>query len=75
MTVKDLSVKVTYRVGLGNVEMPKKVYKQILKAAENSKELDPTMMDKQYQEAANWLTENIKERDCMDWEVEIEDVS
>lgn len=28
-TIKDLTVKVTYKVGLGNVEVPKKVFKQL----------------------------------------------
>ena len=32
MTVKDLTVKVTYRVGLGDVEMPQEVYDQINEA-------------------------------------------
>lgn len=38
MKVEDLSIKVTYNVGLGNVKMPKKVYKQLLLAAEKFKE-------------------------------------
>lgn len=73
-TVKDLTVKVTYRVGLGDVEMPQKVYDQIVEAAENGDDIDPSDPRK-YADAADWLSENIRERDCMDWEAEIEEVS
>ena len=45
MKVEDLSIKVTYNVGLGNVKMPKKVYKQLLLAAEKFKEIDPTLLE------------------------------
>jgi hypothetical protein len=73
-TVKDLTVKVTYRVGLVDVEMPQKVYDQIVEAAENGDDIDPSDPRK-YTDAADWLSDNIRERDCMDWEAEIEDVS
>jgi len=73
-TVKDLTVEVKYRVGLGNVEVPDDVFEQLVEAADNWDRIDPTMMNK-YVEAAEWLTENIRERDCMDWEYEIEDIS
>ena len=33
--VKSLSLTVTYKVGYGGVEMPKEIYEQIVKAAEN----------------------------------------
>lgn len=75
MIVKDLTVKVTYKVGLGNVEMPDKVYKQLLLAAENFKELDPTMLHEDYREAADWLSQNIREHDCMDWSAEVDEIS
>jgi len=73
-TVKDLTVKVTYRVGLGDVEMPQKVYDQIVEAAENGDDIDPSGSRK-YADAADWLSDNIRERDCMDCEAEIEEVS
>jgi len=73
-TVKDLTVEVKYRVGLGNVEVPDDVFEQLVEAADNWDRIYPTMMNK-YVEAAEWLTENIRERDCMDWEYEIEDIS
>lgn len=30
--IKDLTIKVTYRVGLGNVEVPDEVYNELAKA-------------------------------------------
>jgi len=73
-TVKDLTVEVKYRVGLGDVEMPQKVYDQLIEATENGDVIDPSGMLK-YPEASEWLSDNIRERDCMDWECEIEEIS
>jgi len=73
MIVKDLRVTVKYSVGLGNVEMPEEAYKQLVEAADNGIAIDPCGMT--YLEAADWLGENIKERDCMDWECEVDDIS
>ena len=72
-TVSKLSVTVTYKVGLGGVEMPKKVYKQIIEAAEKGDEIEGTSM--KYPDAAEWLSSNIRERDCFDWKTEIDEVS
>ena len=74
VTIKDLTVKVTYRVGLGDVEMPQEVYDQINEAAENGDEISISGMS-EYPEALQWLSDNIRERDCMDWEAEIEEMS
>jgi hypothetical protein len=75
MKVKDLTIKVTYKVGLGDVEMPKKVYEQLLLASEKWAEIDPTIMKEEYREASDWLSENIKEDDCMDWVAEVDEIS
>jgi hypothetical protein len=74
VNVKDLTVSVTYRVGLGDVKMPHKVYKELIKAQEKG---DDITMDgnTKYIEAYDWLSDNIKERDCMDWSVEIEEIN
>ena len=74
VTIKDLTVKVTYRVGLGEVEMPEKVHQQLLEASENGDEIEMGGISK-YSDAYEWLSDNIRERDCMDWEAEIEEVS
>lgn len=71
-TIKDLSVKVTYKVGLGNLEVPNKVYKQLNEIVDEGGEVDGTGMD--YPEATEWLRNNIRERDCNDIEYEIEDL-
>ena len=74
VTIKDLTVKVTYRVGLGKVEMPEKVHQQLLEASENGDEIEMGGISK-YPDAYEWLSDNIRERDCMDWTAEIEEVS
>lgn len=73
--VEDLTIKVSYTVGLGNVQMPEEVYRQLLDAAENFKELDVTGGSRDHQEAAEWLVENIKEKDCCDWSAEVDEIS
>jgi hypothetical protein len=73
MTVKNLTVTVTYTVGLGDVEMPQEVYEQLLEAHDNGNKIDPTMMIDN--EAEDWVTSKISERDCMDWECEIDDIT
>lgn len=70
-TAKDLNVKVNYRVELRDVEMPQKVYDQILEAYENGDEIDPLDTSK-YPYAVQWMKNNISEHDCMWWEAEIE---
>ncbi|MFV0376892.1 MAG: hypothetical protein ACK5JD_06260 [Mangrovibacterium sp.] len=71
--VKDLTVRVTYRVGLGDVDMPEEVYEELAEAYDNGDELDSTRMD--YPKAAEWLSDHIREADCMDWEAELEELS
>ena len=73
-TVKDLTISVKYRVGLGDVDMPQKVYDQLVEAAENGDEIEP-MDSRKYADAAEWLSDNVKERDCMEWYAEVDDIS
>jgi hypothetical protein len=75
VTIKDLTVKVTYRVGLGDVEMPKNVHEQLIQASENGDEIEMGGVNSKYSDAYEWLSINILERDCMDWSAEIEEVS
>lgn len=72
-TIKDLYVKVTYRVGLGDVEVSDKVFEQLSEISERGIEIDGTGMD--YPEANEWLKYNIKERDCCDLGYEISELS
>ena len=71
--VNNLELSVTYRVGLGNVEMPEEVYAKILEAADNVEAISADYM--KYQTALEWLSENIKEGDCTDWKCEIIHIS
>jgi hypothetical protein len=73
IVVKDLQVKVTYTVGYGNVEMPKSIYKALLETAEEGDCIEMGEMDKE--ELCSWLQANVKEKDCYNWEAEIEDIS
>jgi hypothetical protein len=71
-TIEDLTVKVTYKVGLGGLNVSEKIHKQLNEIAENSIELDGMGMD--YPEASDWLKDNIRERDCCNLEYEIEEL-
>lgn len=72
--IETLEVTVKYRVGLGGLNVPKKVIEQLESAVNNYKELGmDTRDDKRYAEATEWLIDNIKERDCFDWSAEIDD--
>ena len=71
--IKYLTVKVTYRVGLGDFEMPENVYYQLKEASENGQEMEPNGLE--FPDAAEWLANNIREGDCTDWWAEIEEFS
>lgn len=73
MKVKDLDVKVKYEVGLGDLEMPENVYKQLVEACEDGYTIQ--WGDSIYPEASEWLSDNIREQDACDGEIEITDIS
>ena len=68
-TIKDLTIKTTYTVGLGNVKVPDNVFDALKKAFDEGEEIDLTSLEND--NAAEWLTDNIIQRDCMDCEWEI----
>lgn len=70
-TIKDLYVKVTYTVGLSDVEVPEKVAKQLEQMADYGFSVEDCESSK-YPEAFDWLGYNIRERDAMDWAYEVE---
>lgn len=72
-SIEELSVKVTYRVGLGNLKVSQKVYDQLNEIADSGSEVDGTGME--YPEAVEWFRNNVKERDCCDIEYEITELS
>lgn len=69
--IKDLTVKVTYDVGLGDLEMPIEVYNEIQEADENGDEIDGMSSAGKYLKASEWLSQNIQERDCMEWKAAV----
>lgn len=73
MRVKYLSIETTFRVGLVDLEIPDSVYSQILEASENGKYID--FYNSKFQDAAEWLSENIKLRDACDCSYEIEEIT
>lgn len=70
-TIKDLYVKVTYTVGLGDVEVPDEVFEQLDKMADYGFSVEDCESSK-YPEAFDWLAYNIRERDAMGWAYEVE---
>ena len=69
--IKDLTIKVTYRVGLGNVEVPDEVYNELAKAYDEGG--DVPEWDDELENVKEWLSDNIREADAMEWEYEIDD--
>lgn len=74
-TINDLRVKVTYEVGLGDIEVDDRTYEALLNSADNLQTLEWASVEKNEsdQTAFDWLTENIKEGDCCELEYEIID--
>lgn len=70
-TIKNLYVKVTYTVGLEDVEVSDEVFEQLDKMADYGFSVEDCESSK-YPEAFDWLSDNIRERDAMDWAYEVE---
>lgn len=73
--IKELSVSVTYKVGLMDLNVPDNIYSGLEKIEErgglNDLELNE---DDDIIDAADWISENIKEKDCFAWEYEIDEL-
>ena len=69
MKVRHLTITVKYIVGYGDVTMPKNVHKELEQACEKMDAID--MQSQKYPNAAEWLNNNVRERDCMEWEAEV----
>ena len=69
-TIKNLYVKVTYTVGLEDVEVSDEVFEQLDKMADYGFSVEDCESSK-YPEAFDWLAYNIRERDAMDWAYEV----
>lgn len=68
--IKDLAVTVTYTVELGGVEVPDKVFEQLNKMADYGFSVGIGDSEK-YEKAFEWLMNNIREDDAMEWEYEV----
>lgn len=80
-TIKNLTVKVTYTVALGEVEVEDEEYESLMKAHNEYCGEVPSPDEcccfngkQALSPASEWLSENIKENDAMDWEYEIQDI-
>jgi len=73
-TVKDLTVKVTYRVSLGDIEIPNDVHREILLAIQNNLSEIADKHEHLYPSALEWLECNINEYDCFEWQYDIENL-
>lgn len=75
MKIKDLYVKVTYHVGLSDVEVSDEVYAALQHFADRGAVCnDFSGSDEQIDTAFEWLGDNIQEADACDWEYEIIDM-
>lgn len=73
--IKGLTVKVTYRVSLGDVEVSDEVYEALGGCYDKGGDVPEEHICATDEEsiASEWLNDNIKEADAMDREYEIED--
>ncbi len=75
MKIKELNVKVTYYVGLRDVEVSDDLYKALQHMAECGEvSCGLATMDKRIDTAMEWLGDNIQEDDACNWEYEITDM-
>jgi hypothetical protein len=72
-TIKDLNVSVTYKVGLGNISVSEKVFKQLNEIAEKGGNVD--LIGMFHPEAVEWLRDTIRQRDCYDIDYDIIELS
>lgn len=73
-TMKDLTVTVTYTVGLCDVEVPNHVYDALIKCYDRGGRVHPDDSGEDEQIALEWLGNNMQESDAMSWEYEIDDL-
>lgn len=63
--VKSIGIEVTYRLEYGNLEIPKRVQDQLLKAMRNNESISYT--NEKYEESTEWIKNNIDESDAFEW--------
>ncbi|WP_341221883.1 hypothetical protein [Polaribacter atrinae] len=70
-TIDEITVTVTYKVGLGGFKASEKAFNQLADLERNCVALNEGNVDKN-QDALDWLTKNIIEKDGFMWEYEID---
>lgn len=69
-TIKNLTVTVTYTVGLGNIKASDEVYDNLMEHYD-----DRVWEVPEDSIAAEWLADNFREKDAMSWNYEIDNLS
>ncbi|MBT1285937.1 hypothetical protein [Phocaeicola dorei] len=72
-TIKDLTIKVTYTVGLSNVQVSDDVYEALSNCYDEGGQVTTDGFDNEEQTASEWLSDHVHESDAIDWEYEIKD--
>lgn len=73
MKLKNLQVRTEYIVGLGDLEVPENIGKQLKEIFEEGSTIDGS--DEKYSEAIDWLNVNIKDTDAFELNYEIEELN
>jgi hypothetical protein len=74
MNIKDIRIAVTYTVRLSELEVPENVYEQLVEAYDEDEIIETDGLSC-FSDALNWLMSNISEKDAIDWNAEISDLS
>jgi hypothetical protein len=69
-TIKDLTVKLTFEVGFGDVEVSDEVYKGLVEIEQEG--YDVNNLSDAVARANDWLNYNVKVEDAYEWEYEVE---
>lgn len=73
--ISSIEVKMTFTVGLGDMDVNTDIFKQLKEIEEKGLEAKREMKNAdKYQDALNWLDMNISSRDACDWVYEIEEL-
>ena len=71
--IKSMKVKVTYTLEMGDYTASETVKNRLIEACEKQELLDPNKI--QDAETGDWIFDNVNERDALDWEFEIEEIT
>ena len=73
--IKDIQVKMTFRVGLGGYDASDKAFEQLKEIQESGIEISSDSFDaEKYPDALAWLDNYISSQDAYEWNYEVEEV-